>query len=60
MKSANATLITFLATSKQAVMTETYEFTLLDGTVLTFTTGDPLGNFVPANANEPQAPIITS
>lgn len=57
MKSATSTLITMLATSKQFVMTETYTFTLADGTTIVYTAGDLPNGFKVSN-NEPQAPIL--
>lgn len=58
MKTASGTLITMLATSKEFVMRETFEYTLVDGTVLTFSSGD-LPNGFEVDPAEEQAPIIT-
>ncbi len=59
MKTASGTLITMLATSKQFVMTETFTFTLVDGTVLTFVSGDLPNNVAIDPDDEEQAPVIT-
>lgn len=56
MKTATATLITMLATSKEFVMVETYVFTLSDGTTLTYTSADVS---VWKSTAEPQAPVLT-
>ncbi len=58
MKTASGTLVTLLATSNQFYMTETYTFTLADGSTLVYTNGDPIPN-VSVSSTEPQAPIIT-
>lgn len=58
MKAASADLIAMLATSKTFYMVETYTFTLADGTVLVFTSGDVVPSST-VSGSEPQAPIIT-
>jgi len=58
MKSASAALIALLAASKEYAMTETYTFTLIDGSTLVYTVGDP-DNGTQADPSEIQAPIIT-
>lgn len=58
MKSASGDLITLLATSSQFVMVDTYTFTLADGTVLTWTSGDSTNGFE-VSSNELQANLET-
>lgn len=58
MKAASADLIALLAGSNQYAMKETYTFTLIDGTTLVYTLGDP-DNGTRDDPDEPQAPIIT-
>lgn len=57
MKAASASLITLLATARQFYMTETYVFTLADGTVLTWQVGESADWYV-VSTDEPQAPVI--
>lgn len=59
MKTAAAQLIVMLATSKQFYMTETYTFTLSDGSVLIYHNGETTTGYR-TTGNEPQAPIIVS
>lgn len=42
MKPASGTLLTLLASKNEYVMIETYTFTLVDGTVIVYTLGDPI------------------
>lgn len=57
MKTASAPLIALLATTRQFYMTETYTFTLADGSVLTWTLGEGPDGYA-VRPSEPQAPIL--
>ncbi len=57
MKTASAGLIALLGNSNVYFMRETYTFTLVDGTVLTYTTGEATGTSA-VSANEPVAQLL--
>lgn len=57
MKDATPELIALLADQNQYVMVDAYEFTLADGTVVTYRDGGNIDGFA-INPAEPQAPIL--
>lgn len=51
MKTASAGLIELLSTAQEFIMVDTYTFTLIDGTVLVFVSGDPPSGYLLGSEN---------
>lgn len=52
MKTASAGLIELLASRNEYTMVDTYTFTLVDGTVMVFTSGDPPSSYALGSEDE--------
>lgn len=59
MKTASAGLIALFATAREFVMWEVYTITLVDGTVLIWTTGDVAGTAGPSNVSGETPVVLT-